>query len=47
MIALWNNLPIEVAGAILVAVVYLIDVAVTKTKNPLDNMIWRWLKSKK
>ena len=47
MIALWNNLPIEVAGAIIVIVVYLIDVAVTKTFNPIDNMIWRWLKSRK
>lgn len=47
MIELWNNLPIAVAGAIIVAVVYLIDVAVTKTANPIDNIIWRWIKSKK
>ena len=42
----WSNLPFAVQGAIIVVSIYFIDVAVTKTASPVDNMVWRWIKSK-
>ncbi len=46
MLELWNSIPVEVKAAGIVIVVWLVDWAVTKTPNPIDNMIWRWIKSR-
>ena len=46
MYDLWLSLPTELKTLIIGAVVYGVDWYVTKTPNPLDNLIWRWVKKK-
>ena len=46
MYDLWLSLPTELKALVIGAVVYLVDFYVTKSPNPIDNLIWRWLKKK-
>jgi len=47
MYDLWLSLPTELKLLIGGAVVYMVDWYVTKTPNPIDNMIWMWVKKKR
>lgn len=44
---LWASLPAEIQLAVGAIAIWVVDWLVTKTKNPFDNMLWRWYKGKK